>query len=390
MKIRIIPRYWFGEFFLVTLLCTGILTSLLLYGNLIRNEELLVQALSISSAHFLELFFLLLPYALSIALPFGFVVSVVLLIGRWSSHGELVAYRSLGGNIFDLSRVVLLFGILISMVSTYSSLEWSPINRSKFDLRKREILWTQTNSLIDEKGEIEFTFRAEQHSETSGQLGALTGKRVTKASLSAFETSGNNWRNLRIVLSGGPKEEVLVVMHARHAFVEKNKERGELILDLRNVDLEYGFLSGEADNGEAQFLSFERWREPIVFEISQKDKPKGVKRMGFTELLSTIKKNHDSRTRSEALFHLSKNLSFGTSPLFLGMVLVPLGIFAGKSESFLNLTLGLGVGLSFYLLGLLFSVLLENNGLGYMGWWFPNIVCFFAGMHLMIITNKTR
>ena len=133
-----------------------------------------------------------------------------------------------------------------------------------------------------------------------------------------------------------------------------------------------------------------RVREPIVFEISQKDKPKGVKRMGFTELLSTIKKNHDSRTRSEALFHLSKNLSFGTSPLFLGMVLVPMGIFAGKSESFLNLTLGLGVGLSFYLLGLLFSVLLENNGLGFIGWWSPNIVCFLAGMHLMIITNKTR
>lgn len=356
---------------------------------MIRNEELLVQALSISSSHFLELFFFLFPYALSMGLPFGFVVSVVFLIGRWSSHGEIVAYRSLGGNIFDLFWVVLLFGILISLVSAYSSLEWSPQNRSKFDIKKREILWTQTNSLID-KGEIEFTFRAEQHSETSGQLGALTGKRVTKASLSAFQTSGNNWRNLRIVLSGGPKEEVLVVMHARHAFVEKNKERGELILDLRNVDLEYGFLSGEADDGEAQFLSFERWRKPIVFEIDQKDKPKGVKRMGFTELLSTIKKNHDSRTRSEALFHLSKNLSFGTSPLFLGMVLVPMGISAGKSESFLNLTLGLGVGLSFYVLGLLFSVLLENIGFGFVGWWCPNIVCFLAGMHLMIITNKNR
>ena len=379
-----------GEFFLLTFLSTGILTSLLLYGNVIRNEELLVQALSISSSHFLELFFFLFPYALSMGLPFGFVVSVVFLIGRWSSDREIVAYRSLGGDVLNLLWVVLFFSVLISLISSYSSLEWSPNNRSKFDIKKREILWTQTNSLIEERGELEFAFRAEERSNTSGKLSALAGRRISKATLSVFETSGNNWRNLRIVLSGGPKEEVLVVVHAKKAYVEKNKGRGELILDLRKVDLEYGFTNTVRGGGTAQFVSFDRWKEPIVFQINQENQPKGVKRMGFSELVSSIEQSQDSHTRNQAISLLSKNLSFGTSPFFLGMVLVPIGILRGKSEPFLNVALGLVIGFSFYAFGLFLSGMLANFRLGFAGWWGPNIVCILTGMALMIRINKNR
>ena len=357
---------------------------------MIRNEELLVQALSISSSHFLELFFFLLPYALSMGLPFGFVISVVFLIGRWSSDREIVAYRSLGGNVLNLLWVVLLFSILISLISSYSSLEWSPINRSKFDIKKREILWTQTNSLIEERGELEFTFRAEERSKTSGKLSALAGKRITKATLSVFEASGNNWRNLRIVLSGGPKEEVLVVVHAKKAYVEKNKGRGELILDLRKVDLEYGFTNTGRGGVAAQFVSFDRWKEPIVFHINQGNQTKGIKRMGFSELVSSIEQSQDSHTRNQAISLLSKNLSFGTSPFFLGMILVPIGILRGKSEPTLNLALGLAIGFSFYAFGLLLSGILENYRLGFAGWWGSNIVCIISGMILMIKINKNR
>ena len=148
----------------------GILTSLLLYGNVIRNEDLLVRALSISPSHFFELFFFLFPYAFSMALPFGFVVSVVFLIGKWVADGEILAYRSLGGDVLALLWVVMLFGTLISVISTYSSLEWSPDNRSKFDQLKKEILWTQTNLLLEERGEIGFAFHSDEQSKTSEKL----------------------------------------------------------------------------------------------------------------------------------------------------------------------------------------------------------------------------
>ena len=321
-------------------------------------------------------------------LPFGFVVSVVFLIGRWSSDGEIVAYRSLGGNVLNLLWVVLLFSVFISLISSYSSLEWSPINRSKFDIQKREILWTQTNSLIEERGELEFAFLAKERSSTPDKLSTLAGLRITKATLSVFETSGNNWRNLRIVLSGGPNDEVLVVVHAKKAYVEKNKDRGELILDLRKVDLEYGFTKRGGRDGEAQFVSFDRWKEPIVFQINQENQIKGIKRKGFSELVSSIEQSPDSHTRNQAISLLCKKLSFGTSPFFIGMVLVPIGILRGKSEPFLNLALGLAIGFSFYAFGLFMSGMLKNFALGFAGWWGPNIVCMFTGMTLMVKVYK--
>ena len=190
------------------------------------------------------------------ALPFGFVVSVVFLIGKWVADGEILAYRSLGGDVLALLWVVMLFGTLISVISTYSSLEWSPVNRSKFDQLKKEILWTQTNLLLEERGEIGFAFHSDEQSKTSEKLNALAGERIRGASLSVFDASDDLWKNLRIVLSGGPNEEVLVVIHARKAFVEERKDKGELVLDLLDVDLEYGFSTGEKAAG-GQFLSFE-------------------------------------------------------------------------------------------------------------------------------------
>jgi lipopolysaccharide export LptBFGC system permease protein LptF len=370
-------------------LSAGILTSLLLYGNVIRNEDLLVRALSISPSHFFELFFFLFPYAFSMALPFGFVVSVVFLIGKWVADGEILAYRSLGGDVLALLWVVMLFGTLISVISTYSSLEWSPVNRSKFDQLKREILWTQTNLLLEERGEIGFAFHSDEQSKTSEKLNALAGERIRGASLSVFDASDDLWKNLRIVLSGGPKEEVLVVIHARKAFVEKRKDKGELVLDLLDVDLEYGFSTGEKAAG-GQFLSFERWKEPIVFQINQEAQQKGVKRMGFTELLSAIERSEDRQFRNEGISLLSKNLSFGTSPFFLGILLVPIGILGGKSEPLIKLSLGLAIGLGFYAMGLLLSGLMGKLDLGFAGWWAPNIVCVLLGMILMIRINGNR
>ena len=47
-------------------------TAILLYGNLSKNDEELFRALAISPLLFLELVSLMLPFALSLGLPFGF------------------------------------------------------------------------------------------------------------------------------------------------------------------------------------------------------------------------------------------------------------------------------------------------------------------------------
>ena len=64
---KVINRHYFLQLGLMTLLISVILVAVLLYGNLVKHDEYLLQALSISPNTFLHLCALLIPYALSFA-----------------------------------------------------------------------------------------------------------------------------------------------------------------------------------------------------------------------------------------------------------------------------------------------------------------------------------
>ena len=80
-----IERYIYGELFFTSALCTLVLTLLLLYGNMNRHHEELLLALSLNASLFTSLIMLLVPYAFSLALPFGFCLSVLFCVGKWLS-----------------------------------------------------------------------------------------------------------------------------------------------------------------------------------------------------------------------------------------------------------------------------------------------------------------
>ena len=95
-KSKIIRTYVLREILGATLLSTLVLTAILLYGNLSKNDEELFRALAISPLLFLELISLMLPFALSLGLPFGFSLAVIFCVGRWSADREVLAMQSLG------------------------------------------------------------------------------------------------------------------------------------------------------------------------------------------------------------------------------------------------------------------------------------------------------
>ena len=77
-----------------------------------------------------------------------------------------------------------------------------------------------------------------------------------------------------------------MVVHAKKAYVEKNKGRGELILISEGRSriwvCEYG-----ARRRTAQFVSFDRWKEPIVFKltrrINRRSQKNGLQRISFVD-----------------------------------------------------------------------------------------------------------
>ena len=144
---KIIRRFVFLELLKTTFLATLILTGVLLYGNAVRAHESLFQALSLSPGLFLQLIGFLVPYSMSYGIPFGFALAILLCFGRWSSDNEILAMRSLGLGIGDWGKPVFSLSIFLSALCLYANLQWAPVNRSLFDQKMEEVLWTNLNAV---------------------------------------------------------------------------------------------------------------------------------------------------------------------------------------------------------------------------------------------------
>ena len=153
---KIIHRYVLREILASTILCTFILTIILLYGNLSKHDEDLFRALSVSPLIFLELISLMLPFALSLGLPFGFSLGVIFCVGRWSADREVLAMQSLGMRRAFWTNPILLSSLVVSLIGIFASLHWSPIARGAFEHRIREIAWHDFQNWIDSGREIGF------------------------------------------------------------------------------------------------------------------------------------------------------------------------------------------------------------------------------------------
>ncbi len=368
-------RYYFFQLVFMTLLITSILLGILLYGNLVKHDEYLLQAMSVSPTSFLQLSSLLIPYALSFALPFGFILALLLCYGKWASSNEILALCSLGKGIFSWGIPGFLLSLVVSLFSLYTFLQWAPTSRAEFDQKKAAIVWSNINSLLETEKEIEFDLGQDSASLTNQNLSTLSDEPIRKVSLSVGSKDEDNWYNLRILLLG-EQGELLRIINSKSARIEKNANGSQLFLHLKNVDLESS-LDSERKN---LFVAFEEWNKPLVFNLSSKGSSINLKRLGFFKLSELSKKKNEKEGEAKVL--IQKSLALGTSSFFLFLVLLPLSITKGRKESLSNLAMGIGLSVLYYIC----LTLLEDFAVSYSNsfyLWIPNLVCFIIGSYLL-------
>lgn len=368
-------RYYFVQLVFMTLLITSILLGILLYGNLVKHDEYLLQAMSVSPISFLQLSSLLIPYALSFALPFGFILALLLCYGKWASSNEILALRSLGKGIFSWGIPGFLLSLVVSLFSLYTFLQWAPTSRAEFDQKKAAIVWSNINSLLETEKEIEFDLGQDSASLTNQNLSTLSDEPIRKVSLSVGSKDEDNWYNLRILLLG-EQGELLRIINSKSARIEKDANGSQLFLHLKNVDLESSLISEKKN----LFVAFEEWNKPLVFNLSSKGSTINLKRLGFFKLLELSKKKNEKEAEAKVL--IQKSLALGTSSFFLFLVLLPLSITKGRKESLSNLAMGIGLSVLYYTC----LTLLEDFAVSYSNsfyLWIPNLVCFIIGSYLL-------
>jgi lipopolysaccharide export LptBFGC system permease protein LptF len=383
----IIHRFLFRELLLSTLLATLVLTGVLLYGNAVRSHESLFQALSLSPGLFLELIGFLVPYSMTYGIPFGFALAMLICFGRWSSDKEILALRSLGLGIWDWGKPVFSLSILLSAITLYANLQWAPVNRSNFDQKMQQVLWTNLNSVLEKEGEIEFALGDDLNHESGASLQALGGGRLSRVSISVGEIRADQWRNLRILLFG-ETGDLLSIVHAKRGIVEKSEQKARLLLDLRDIDVETGDSSISGQSSDL-FVSFERWNQPLILDLDSREQTLSYKRMGFVKLWKFAQESEFGETKRDAMALLNKNFALGLSPFFLSLVLLPLAVTKGRKESVSNMAIGIFVAVAYYGIGNLFTNLESSLFLSTFGWWGPNAICLCLGLPLLLRFEKT-
>ena len=386
----ILHKHIFKQLLLTTLLNTFILTLILLYGNLEKHGEVLIQSLSFSLWTVLELAVHLIPYSLSMGLPFGFALAILFCVGRWSSDLEILSLRSHGLSISQWSVPVFLLSFLLSLLSVYASVDWGPLNRAKFDELKKEILWGNLNVLLQKRGQIDFNVNSTNQDSSFSEFAFVSNGQLSKVSISVSETQARVWKNARLVMTD--KDGVILsVLHAGEAIVSRSQDRSNLILDLKEVDLEPGFDErNESKESSSTFLSFKSWKKPIVIGLfdSQGEEERSFKKMGFRQKLDFLTKNPSDDKAMEVSFLLHKEIALGFSPLFLCVFLLPVAAKQGRSETMMNLLIGLSFCLTYFLIGSLSANFLSDSSFGFLSWWYPNILCLLVGCYLIVKFEK--
>ena len=374
---KIIRKYIFAEILGSTLLCTLVLTAILLYGNLSKNDEALFRALSISPVLFLELISLMLPFALSLGLPFGFSLAVIFCVGRWSADREILAMQSLGIRRSLWATPVFLSALLVTLVSCFASLHWSPVSRGTFEQRIRNMVWEDFQSWIDQGREIAFKLESEEGKSLIGGLDSGLQQQITQATLSIGTGVENNWENVRILM-WGKNRDLLAILHAKKSTVVKDREAGAIELFLEQVD--YETLEGNSGGSAKQssFVSFEKWKQPMKFTIDTPNLERDMKRLSLLEFLEMQKAgslNHFDTTR--AYNHFNKYASLGCSPISLTALLITVAIRSGRRETYANLFIGVLICLFYFALGTSLGESIGSNG---YGWWLSNGAFLIAGL----------
>ncbi|MFH1440619.1 MAG: LptF/LptG family permease [Candidatus Omnitrophota bacterium] len=113
--MKILRNYFLKEFIGPLFLALGVLTFVMILGNLIKIADLIInKGVNIFSVS--KIFIFMIPYLLTYTLPIAALTAILLSLGRLSGDNEIIAIRATGINLFSLIFPLFLVGLILSLL----------------------------------------------------------------------------------------------------------------------------------------------------------------------------------------------------------------------------------------------------------------------------------
>jgi len=352
---------------------------ILITGNAMRDILGLLADGTIPFSLFLELLWLLVPYAFSFAMPLGILIGILLTMGRLSANHELTALRAAGISLYSIAAPVLFVALCGSLLAVYINAFHAPTARASYRAILNDLVRTDPLRFI-----VPRTFIHDFPGYVL-YVGEKEGGRMHQFWLWELDAQKRAVRLLR-------------ADEGTFAFDESTDS---LILTL--VD-GYTELRNEHNPDNLQTiqptLSFRdaRIRLPLANLLGAANQPRHVAHYTMPELLARRDRAEAALAGStdpeqskaaykdliQTRYYISKRFAMAASVFSLALFAVPLGIRVGRKETHANFALALMIALSYYLI------------LVVIGWtesmphlrpdfllWLPNLVYQAAGFWLL-------
>ena len=380
--MRLLDRHVLTETAVAGGAATGAFVFVMVAGNILTQVSSAIASGRVSGWEGLELVGLLFPGVLPYALPLGLLTGVLIAFGRMSSQQELTAMKASGLSLGRIARPALALAAGLALLSAWLNLEVAPYSNTEY----RRLL---VGSAKDNPASVI----------VPGKLNRQFPGMVIRAAERDGEVLRDFW--LWSVDDRGRLTQTVHAREARLAPAVNAKGEGILRVTLTDARLEKRQPGDETFASPSSFI--QAGTTSLEFPASGifKDGENFQRKLRWlttSELLDAMDKGWQvapNATRKEkergqmlATTQLMSHLAGAFSVFSLAFLAVPLAVRVGRSETFVNAAVALGVALSYYLLTSMAAYVKDPDLRPDLLIWLPNVVV--VGLAWTLLRRASR
>jgi lipopolysaccharide export system permease protein len=375
--VRILDRHVLIETAITSIVATGAFVFVLVGGNILKKVVGAVASGQVSTWQGVELVGLLFPGVIPYALPMGVLTGFLIAFGRMSSQNEITAMKAGGIKLLRIARPALILAASFALLAAWLNLEIAP--RANTEYKRLLVGSAQENpaSII-----------------TPGELNRQFKGLVIRAGSRDDDVLKDFW--LWRVDNNG---KLVQSIQAKEARLERiDKPDGSIFLRVRlkearmesRVDEKLSFAKpssfAAATDSVMEFPADAIFKDREIVE-------RKLRWLTTSELLDAMDKGWQvtpqstpdeiAQGRMEARKQLMAHLASAFSIFTLALLAIPLAMRVGRSETFINAAIALGICLSYYVLSSV-AVWVKSPALRPdLLVWVPNLIVLFFAIRLI-------
>jgi len=380
--VRLLDRHVLTETAIAGGGATCAFVFVMVAGNILTQVSGAIASGRVGGWEGLELVGLLIPGVLPYALPLGLLTGVLIAFGRMSSQQELTAMKASGRSLGRIARPALILAGGLALLSAWLNLEVAPVANTEY----RRLL---IGSAKDNPASVI----------VPGKLNRQFPGMVIRATERDGEVLRDFW-----LWSVDDRGRLTQTIHAREARLAPDVNKaGEGILRVTLTD-------ARMERRQAGDENFTRPSSFTTADITSLEFPaSGIFKDGenfqrklrwltTAELLVAIDKGwqvapnatpaEKERGQMLAATQLMSHLASAFSVFSLAFLAVPLAVRVGRSETFVNASVALGVALTYYLLTSMAAYVKDPALRPDVLIWLPNLVVL--GLAWFLLRRASR